>query len=238
MKIKSHLKFESSIVTSALFVAGIFTSIGAMYEHGTDPSKVTMFQISANVGLTFLLGLFSIHFTARSVRQTVVYLAHKKENETATEVVSDEEHQLNTQSINEILAEKKDISQKLVNELSHQLNAGQAGLYVIDNTTVKLKLGFALNTGDPERYCCTTGEGLVGRVALEGNSLYVDKLPEEYITIHSGLGSASPNYLVIVPLKTQGKVRGVLEIALFKPLTSSTINKLENIGQSWAEAGL
>lgn len=238
MKIRSLLKSESPIIASTLFFTGIITSAGALYEHQTYHAMVTLHQVNVIIALTFFLGLVSIHFTAKSIKQTVVYLEHKKEQDHKQQKTSHSENQLTMDAIEEILQSRKDVSQNLINELSRQLQGGQAALYVANGTTLELKCGYALSDDPAAKYTYTSGEGLIGRVAREGKSLYIDKLPEGYITIFSGLGSASPDYLAIVPLQSENEIKGVLEIALFRPLSGSTLLQLENIGKAWVQAGL
>lgn len=72
------------------------------------------------------------------------------------------------------------------------------------------------------------GEGLVGQCAKEGRLIHVDHLPEPYIHIRSGLGAASPQSLVLIPVSFLGEVLAVVEIASFKPLSSLHILFLES----------
>ncbi len=44
------------------------------------------------------------------------------------------------------------------------------------------------------------GEGLVGQAALEKKSILLTNCPVEYISIHSGLGEAAPNTILVFPL--------------------------------------
>lgn len=237
MKIRSLLKSESPILSSTVFFTGIVVSAGALYEHQTYPAMVTLHQVNLIIGLTFFAGLISIHFTAKSIKQTVVYLEHKKEQDHKQQKATDPENQLTLVTIGEILRGGRDVSQSLIIELSRQLQGGQAALYVVNGNTLELKCGYAL-TDDNAKYTYQSGEGLIGRVAKEGKSLYIDKLPEGYVTIFSGLGSSSPTYLAIIPLRSENETKGVLEIALFRPLTGSTLIQLENIGKTWVETGL
>ncbi len=59
------------------------------------------------------------------------------------------------------------------------------------------------------------GEGMVGQAALEGQSILVNELPDDYLSIHSSLGEASPNNLLIMPFSYENELKGVIEIGMF-----------------------
>ncbi len=231
MKLINHMKLESSIISTTLFLTGMILSAGALYEYQNNPAGITIPQIGMTIGLTFFLGLISIHFAARSIKQTVVYLERKKEERKATEATTETQSQLNMHRIQEIVNKGQDMSRLLLNEISQQLEVGQAALYVAKDTTLELKFGYALSPDRTEHYSCNLGEGLIGRVARAGSSLYVDNIPEGYIRIYSSLGSASPTYLAIIPALHENEVKAVLELALFKPLAPATLQHLEEISQ-------
>lgn len=56
-------------------------------------------------------------------------------------------------------------------------------------------------------------EGLVGQCFLEKDIIYIRDVPPEYIRITSGLGDAPPSNILLVPVKTQDQIIGVLELA-------------------------
>ena len=61
------------------------------------------------------------------------------------------------------------------------------------------------------------GEGLVGQCAYEMDVIYRREIPDEFVTITSGiLGDKKPNSLLLVPLITDEKLQGVLEFASLK----------------------
>lgn len=231
-------KLKAPIVSSTLFFTGIILSVGALYVLPAYPSLMKIEVVYGIVGLTFFAGLFSIHLTARSIKQTVVYLEPKKEEEKIITAVTESDNQLTLDSIEKILQNGQAVSQNIINDVCKQLEAGQAALYTAHESTLTFSCGFAVSNDDFMKHEYKIGESLIGRVAKEAKSLYIDKLPEGYIIIFSGLGSSSPAYLAIIPLVHNEEVKGVLEIALFKPISKNTILQLENIGNAWAKAGL
>ena len=233
----TQIKFRPAAISTALYIAGIIISSGALYEYQLDPSEVPVTRICLNIGVTFFMGLIAIHFTARSIKQTTVYLQKQQANIRSDERTADSDNQLTMAPINEIL-QGANVSHRLIQELASQLQAGQVALFVASGPVLELKSGFALASDRSLDCTFNFGEGLVGSVAKEGRSLYIDALPHGYITVFSGLGSASPTFLAVIPLRSNDETKGVLEIALFRPLSASTLNELENIGKAWAQAGL
>ncbi len=76
--------------------------------------------------------------------------------------------------------------------------------------------------------------GLVGECFLEGNPIYMEKVPEHYVKITSGLGEATPRTLILVPLIINGRKMGVAELAYFKTLEKFEIKFLERAANVFA----
>ena len=78
------------------------------------------------------------------------------------------------------------------------------------------------------------GEGLAGQVWQEGDTVYITDVPESYVMISSGLGEANPRSILIVPLKVNDEIYGVVEIASFEDLPEYKRQFIEKIGESIA----
>lgn len=224
------LKSKSPVLLASTFYAGIAASalLLVLLQFNSAPVGV----VYTVVGLTFLLGVLAVTVMAQNTKQVVVYLDKKKETTTTKEQHDTGiQSQLNVQALTDAAAQG---SQRYLNEVCKQLQAGQGAVYTASNQTLTLKFGYALNTNDQDTATYAFGEGLIGRVAVEETPLFIDKLPENYITIFSGLGSASPGYLVIVPIKNTDGLKGVLEIALFTSINKATRADLLTAGETLA----
>jgi GAF domain-containing protein len=78
------------------------------------------------------------------------------------------------------------------------------------------------------------GEGLVGQCFQEGEKIFLAKVPEDYIHITSGLGDAPPRSILLVPLKTEKEVLGVMELASFQVYDTHEIELIEKLAGSIA----
>jgi PAS domain S-box-containing protein len=78
------------------------------------------------------------------------------------------------------------------------------------------------------------GEGLVGQSYLEGQKIYLLDVPEEYVSITSGLGGSNPNALLLMPLKVNEQIYGVLELATFGKFEDYEIGLVEKLAETIA----
>ena len=78
------------------------------------------------------------------------------------------------------------------------------------------------------------GQGLIGQAFLTGETLCMNKIPEGYLKIASGLGETPPSFLVIVPFKFNEKTEAMLEIASLSQIEGYQISFLEKCGEYMA----
>jgi PAS domain S-box-containing protein len=133
----------------------------------------------------------------------------------------------------------KVFSDLIISSLVKYMNTNQGALYLIneDNPAdvyIELTGCYAYGRKKHIEQRIELGEGLTGQVALEKSTLYMTSLPQDYIKITSGLGEALPRNLLIVPLKLEGKVLGLVEVASFEIMQPYQIEFVERLAESIA----
>ena len=226
--------YKLSLAMATFFILGMAASLFAIYSlpgslrltSGYQPEFMNVYVV---VAVTFLAGASALMLALRFKKEVVVF--RDRTLEAAAAKKHEAEQGKNTISLEGLINSleqahtKKEILDAALTTICKQLYAGQGAIYEASETeckrTVKLESGYALNIGESTTISYEFGEGLIGQAAASGQSLYVDDVPEGYIKIVSGLGSSSPKYLLIVPLKHNGHVLGVLEVASFVNITEA-----------------
>ncbi len=131
------------------------------------------------------------------------------------------------------------LSYEIVRNLVDYLNANQGGLFLLNdedehNVFYELKAAYAFNRKKYLEKQFKTGEGLIGTCAIEKKTIYMTEIPRDYIQLQSGLGDANPNSLLIVPLKIEEDVLGVVEIASLNQLEDYQVEFAEKVAESIA----
>ena len=77
------------------------------------------------------------------------------------------------------------------------------------------------------------GEGLIGEAAYEMDIIYRKEIPDNYMTITSGiLGDKKPKTLLIIPLISDEKLQGIIEVASLKEdMPEITIRFARELGE-------
>lgn len=133
----------------------------------------------------------------------------------------------------------EELSFDIVSNALEYLDAIQGALFIIndtdrDNVHFELKSAIAYERKKFVEKKVAIGEGLVGRCAYEQLTIYLKEIPEEYVSITSGLGTANPTTILLVPLKLNDEVFGVIEIASFNEFTQTQIDFVEKLGENIA----
>ena len=118
-------------------------------------------------------------------------------------------------------------------ELIKYINVLQGAFYLYTEEDEKLVnvATYAYNRRKFLKLEFNVGEGLVGQCAFEMATIFRREIPEDYVTISSGiLGNKKPTSLLLVPLITDEKLQGVLEFAsLDEDIDKLSIRFLEEL---------
>jgi PAS domain S-box-containing protein len=144
--------------------------------------------------------------------------------------------------IGEILRQNADnlegLCDKVIEEVVKYMKANQGSMFVKETVGEEEKLVLmSARAWSRKKYIEKTvdiGEGLVGQAAIEKQTIFMTKVPNNYVTISSGLGEANPRCILIVPLKAEEEVIGVIELASFSWYEEFEIKFLEKVGESIA----
>ena len=143
----------------------------------------------------------------------------------------------------ELLRESKKDLEELANEtlakLVRYLDANIGGLFVMndddkENNFLELIAFYAYDRRKYVEKQIKIGENLVGQCVLENATIFITEIPDNYIEITSGIGKDKPTSLLIVPLKLNELVYGVVELASVKTIEPYQIEFVEKIGESIA----
>lgn len=156
----------------------------------------------------------------------------------------------------EVLREYNDDMQEMAYQVISRLvkytGAAQGGFFILEEENKLTETGeqsdnekdsvryfeqYASYAYDRKKYCdkrIDWGEGLVGACAMEKETIFMTKVTEGYVNITSGLGKANPRCLLIVPLKINEQVFGVIEMATFQGFEKYQIEFVEKLAESIA----
>ncbi len=144
----------------------------------------------------------------------------------------------------DILRNHSDNLEKLTDEVISNLvkyvKANQGSIFIIDSSEdaeekyMKMAACYAWDKRKFLEMKIYEGEGLAGQAWIEGDTIYRTDVPEDFITITSGLGEANPRSILIVPLKVNDEVHGILELASFKEFEEYEIDFIERIAENIA----
>jgi len=128
----------------------------------------------------------------------------------------------------------KTLGQRFMNKITSMIDANYGVFYVKQGTGEERFYSiasYAFNGQNSGQSSFGYGEGIVGQAALEKRTICLTDLPEDYIKITSGVGSASPANLMVIPVEYEGEIIVVIELAKFKEFTliqQTLINQVAN----------
>jgi len=138
--------------------------------------------------------------------------------------------------LNDIVRGEGDIrqlSKKIISEMTSYMNAQIGALYLLDETEDILVLtgSYAYKKRKNISNKFKSGEGLVGQAFLEKQQIVISNVPEDYVKITSGLGESVPRFIVETPFMFVDEVIGVIEIGTIHEMSNLQLLYLERAVQ-------
>lgn len=235
----------SSIILVLLYIAGVLFGAYYLTYDAVRIQRVSaifpeLIYLIIALSLLGLLG-FLFLFMRKESNMEIAYTITEATNQYAENALNNSQNQAGAEAEQTGLANiifqklKQENTQVSILESSlraicQHLEAGIGAFYVRKENVFELETAYALYRPEGDVIQYQKGEGLVGQVGKDGKPIKLSKIPEGYMEVVSGLGSAYPNYLVIYPVKNiQKEVVAVIELATFKNVAAQDLVFLEEM---------
>ncbi|MGF1635460.1 MAG: PAS domain S-box protein [Cyclobacteriaceae bacterium] len=129
----------------------------------------------------------------------------------------------------------EDLANEVIAFITEKVEAIQGAFYVVadedsEDGRIHMTAAYAYHKKKYLKSSFKFAEGLVGQAAAEKDTVLRTEIPNEYVTITSGLlGDKRPRCLLITPMIAEEEVYGVLEFASFNRFTERQIKFVEEI---------
>ncbi|GAA4548270.1 HAMP domain-containing protein [Amycolatopsis samaneae] len=121
----------------------------------------------------------------------------------------------------------------IMNELTPLVGAQHGTFFLTepagDRPRLRLIAGYGHSEGADAVTRFDLGQSLVGQAAQAKKPIVVDRTPPEFVKISSGLGSAAPVNLIVLPIVFEDQALGVIELASFSRFTTVQRDFLEQL---------
>ncbi len=258
-----HIYFtqlEFMNMTAFLFHAGLYTFgiiLAAIYSHNleknTTSSAMNIIKLresesvmlkNIDIANQMASGNLDIHFDIEEGDVMGGALREMRNNLNQSQIREKEEKFINLgiAELSEIIRANdgnlNELSYQVIAYLVKYLKANQGAIFVHmedeEGEYLELKGCYAYNRKKFIDKKVGIGEGIVGQCYLEKEYTLLKEIPADYLNITSGLGQATPNFLIVVPVKTEQIIEGVIEIASFKEFKQYQIDFLVKVCENIA----
>ncbi|WP_017746784.1 CHASE3 domain-containing protein [Scytonema hofmannii] len=128
------------------------------------------------------------------------------------------------------------VSGMVLSELAPLVGAQQGVFYVMDfvdeQPMLKLLGSYAYQQPKHLSNQFRLGEGLIGQCALEKQKIILTDVPNDYISIVSGLGGSQPLNIIVLPVLFENQVTAVIELASFQRFSEIHLTFLDQVTET------
>jgi HAMP domain-containing protein/CheY-like chemotaxis protein len=128
------------------------------------------------------------------------------------------------------------VGQKFLSELAPLVNAQYGVIYqmqgVDGDARLRMLAGYACSRSDDVPREFHLAEGLVGQCAFERRRILLTDVPQNYMRVASGLGTAVPSNIIVLPVLFEGEIKAVIELASLAQFTQTHLTFLTQLTES------
>ncbi len=132
------------------------------------------------------------------------------------------------------------LAENILMTLVRYTKAILGGLYIYskeaDGEYLTLNAAVSMNQKKAVKIKIQKGVGLVGTCAVEKMPIFLNKLPDDYINVFSGLGKSKPRTLAILPMLYDNELIAIIEIAFISELKPHEMELLNVISPTIASS--
>src|SRR5438046_9051296 len=126
------------------------------------------------------------------------------------------------------------VADLILTEAAPLVSAQYGAFYIVENRegeepVLRMTAGYAISASETAGKAFRWGEGLVGQCARDARRILLTTVPSGYIGIRSGLGEASPNSIVVLPVLFEGRIKAVIELASVAPFNETHLDFLDQL---------
>lgn len=135
----------------------------------------------------------------------------------------------------------KNLADEIIRQVVKYVDANQGAIFIYNGDTagdehLQMISCYAYERKKHVNKRINLGDGLTGQCVLEKDVIYIKKAPENYVSITSGLGNATPREILITPMSINEKIFGVLELASFNEFSQHKIDFIKKLSENIASS--
>jgi len=125
----------------------------------------------------------------------------------------------------------EELAQQTIETLCTYIDAKAGAFYLMneERTALTLAGSFALSYEAPMEV--SLKEGLIGQAAYDEKTLSLSEVPGDYFPIRSGLGEATPRHIIVMPIRHEEGVKGVIELATLDVIPERSMDFLDFVSK-------
>ena len=127
----------------------------------------------------------------------------------------------------------EEVTKLILSELAPLVSAHHGVFFMMDaegeQPRLKMIASYGYRSSNALPTSFAPGEGLIGQCAIEKQRMWLTNVPRDYIVVSSGLGSAPPTNIVVLPILFEQEVKAVIEIASFERFTQTHMGFLDQL---------